>query len=402
MRSAGESNPNIAEALGRTVQSVENKIHAEKIPAVAVASVTPPPETRDAAYWRSEHNRLAKEVVALRKQQTATEILVGEAKSLAPTAYSAAPNIVRDCRAKVNGGSQSAVLMLSDTHVGAVVRPEQTLGFGGYNFPTFLRRLKRLEDSVISILNDHVATKIDELVIPIIGDVLDGSLTHGSEAAQINTVFSQFYGASHALSQFVRNLAAHVPKIRIFTCVGNHPRMPNQHKVPTKNRFSNLDHFCYAHMQALLRDIAKVEFNLGQQPMAEFSVRGYTFLAAHGDVLKGGDRALGIPSHAIGRAVSATSQQRAKCGRPAVNYFLYGHFHRAIELPHSGGRVLVNGGFPGQDEYGMAENFSAVPPVQKFFLVHDTFGISASYDLNLTFAKTEGIPYNVPGEFPLV
>lgn len=385
------------------MQSVENKIHAEKIPAASVAAVTITPETRDAAYWRSEHNKLAKEVTALRKQQTATEILVGEAKALAPTAYSAAPYTRPPAyRGKPHGSAQSAVLLLSDTHVGAVVRSEQTLGFGGYNFPTFLRRLKRLEDSVASILQDHITTRIDELVVPIIGDILDGSLTHGSEAAQINTVFSQFYGASHALSQFVRNLSALVPKVRIYTCVGNHPRMPNQHKTPTKNRFSNLDHFCYAHMQALLRDIPKIEFTLNSQPMAEFTVQGHQFLAAHGDVLKGGDRALGIPSHAIGRAVSATAQQRAKTGRPAINYYLYGHFHRAMELPHSGGRVLVNGGFPGQDEYGMAENFSAVPPVQKFFLMHRTFGISASYDLNLSFAKTEGTPYDVPGEFPLV
>lgn len=382
---------------------MENKIHSEGLPSLDTSTASIPQETRDAAYWRTEHNRVAKENITLRKQQTATEILVSEAKSLAPIAYSAAPSVpwTRSFK-QTKGSAQSAVLMLSDTHVGAVVRPEQTLGFGGYNFPTFLRRLKRLEDSVVSILQDHTTTHIDELVVPIIGDILDGSLTHGSEAAQINTVFSQFYGASHALSQFVRNLSAFVPKVRIYTVVGNHPRMPNQHKTPTKNRFSNLDHFCYAHMQALLRDVPKVEFALNSQPMAEFTVQGHQFLAAHGDVLKGGDRALGIPSHAIGRVVSATAQQRAKTGRPAINYYLYGHFHRAMELPHSGGRVLVNGGFPGQDEYGMAENFSAVPPVQKFFLMHRTFGISASYDLNLSFAKTEGIPYSVPGEFPLV
>lgn len=378
---------------------METALARNSIPAPAVAPAVPEP--RDAAYWRTEYQTASKELEKLRKQATATEILVGEARSLAPLAYATAPNTAR--RSKTDGSPQSAVLMLSDCHVGAVVRPEQTLGFGGYNFPTFLRRLKRLEDSVVSILSDHTTTHIDELVIPIIGDILDGSLTHGSEAAQINTVFSQFYGASHALSQFVRNLSGYVPKVRIFTCVGNHPRMPNQHKTPTKNRFSNLDHFCYAHMQALLRDIPSIEFTLNSQPMAEFSVQNHTFLAAHGDVLKGGDRALGIPSHAIGRAVSATAQQRAKTGRPTINYFLYGHFHRAMELPHSAGRVLVNGGFPGQDEYGMAENFSAVPPVQKFFLMHKTFGISASYDLNLSFAKSDGpLPYSVPGEFPLV
>jgi UDP-2,3-diacylglucosamine pyrophosphatase LpxH len=293
------------------------------------------------------------------------------------------------------------VLLLSDTHVGAVVKPEQTCGYGKYDFLTFLRRLKRLEDSVVSILQDHTTTPVSELVIPILGDCLDGALTHGSEAGQVNTLFSQFYAAGHALSQFIRNLSAVVPAIRIYCVVGNHPRLPSQHKMPTKNRFSNLDGFLMAYVQALLRDVPKVSFTLNRQPFTEFKVQGYTFLASHGDHMRGGDKALGIPAHALGRSVSFNSQIRLKTEQAGINYYVLGHFHRPMQIPHALGSILVNGAFVGVDEFGLTESFTPCPPVQKFFLMHPTFGMSATYDLNLAFAKTDGTPYEIPGEFPM-
>lgn len=353
-------------------------------------------------YWRDEARKLRAQLETANRGRTAIDLLLDEVRDLAPKSYNPAPPVPWVSRFKSKSSPQSAVLLLSDTHVGAVVKPSQTLGFGEYNFPTFLRRLKRLEQSVTSILQDHTTTKIEELVIPILGDTIDGALIHSAEVGQLNTLFNQFYGAGHALAQFLRNLSVLVPKIRVYTCVGNHPRWANQKRMPTKNRFSNLDHFTHAYLQALVRDIPKIEFTLNEQPLAEFRVQGYNFLAGHGDTLRGGDKALGIPAHAIGRAVSATAQLRAKTGRVPVNYYCYGHFHRSMELPHSLGEILINGGFPGIDEFGMSENFSAVPPVQKMFFVHPTFGRSACYDLNLSFAKKDGIPYEIPGEFPMV
>lgn len=366
------------------------------IPAATQAPL-PPKE----GFWRDECQKLQKQIEKLSKHQTAVDVLVEEAVALAPASYSPSPQSLLNIT-KGESSPQSAVLLLSDTHVGAVVRPNQTLNFGEYNFPTFLRRLKRLENSVFSIMQDHTTTPIEELVLPMLGDMIDGALTHSAEAGQVNTLFSQFYGAGHAIAQFLRNLSALVPRIRIYTCVGNHPRWGTQKKMPTKNRFSNLDHFLYAYIAALVRDIPKIQFTLTTQPMAEFQVQGFNFLAAHGDVLRGGDKALGIPAHAIGRAVSATAQLRAKTGRTPVNFYCYGHFHRSMELPHSLGQIVCNGGFPGVDEFGLAENFSAVPPIQKFFFVHPKFGRSACYDLDLSFASTEGIPYEIPGEFSMI
>ena len=329
------------------------------------------------------------------KELSAVDRLVETITELAPKSYDPAPSIP-EFRPH-SGRPQTALLQFSDSHVGAVIDPNQTLGFGGYNWPTFLGRLAYLEDAVKSILREHTCTPIDELVVAMLGDMIHGNLIHSNEAAHNNTLFHQFFGAGHAVAQFLRNLSTVVPQIRIRAVVGNHPRWANQHKMPTVNRNSNLDQFFYALVQALVRDIPTISFPLDMQPMAEFDIYNFKFLAAHGDHWRGGDKALGIPAHAMGRELSAKSQLYASAGRNPINYWLTGHLHKEIEVPHANGKILVNGGFPGIDSYGVMNNFTPVDPTQRFSLVHPVYGLTAMYSLTLKHASVErGNRYVMP------
>lgn len=353
-------------------------------------------------FWQREYKSLEAKYEKVLKEQVAVDQLVALASELAPRSYNPAPAIHRP-NAKGGGGGkpQSAVLLLSDSHVGQVVEPDQTLGFGRYDFPTFLSRLKYLEESVASILQDHTTTKIEELVVCLGGDMIEGALNHGAEAGQRNTLFTQFYNAGHALAQFLRNIAPLAPKTRIYCAVGNHPRWANQHKMPTTNRFSNLDSFLYAYIQALTTSITSIEWNLDSQPFALFDVQGFKFHLSHGDHLRGGDKALGIPNHSVGRMISSTTQLFGKTGAPAPHYYLVGHLHRSIVLPHARGSVVINGGFAGLDGYGLASGFSPVDPSQVFFLVHPKYGKTATYDIWLRNAVLGIEPYNMPINFPI-
>lgn len=352
----------------------------------------------DDSHWKRQYASLEAKYERAVKAASVSDQLVDLAKDLAPIKYSPLPPVTR--RAKSTGQSQSAVLLLSDTHVGQVVEPNQTLGFGRYDFDMFLARLKRLEDSVTSIVQDHTTTGLSELVLCLGGDMLHGALNHGAEAAQHNTLFNQFYGAGHAIAQFIRNLAPLVPKIRIFTVVGNHPRWINQHKMPTDNRYSNLDQFLYAYTQALLGVVTTVEWTLSQQPFALFEIQNHIFHLSHGDHLRGGDRALGIPNHSVARMVSSTTQLYGKFEQPAPHYYLTGHLHRSIVLPHARGSVIVNGGFAGIDGYSLSNGFSPVDPSQTFFLVHSKFGKAATYEIALKFAEVTAVrPYSIPNIF---
>lgn len=727
----------VATKTGRSQESVRNKRRVMGQPSSASRPVVPKTYEADKAeadekHWKRSYDELNKKYARAVKEATVVEKLVADVKSVAPLSYSPLP-AVKVPAPRSGGASQTALLMLSDAHVGKVVNKAQTLGLAEYNFGLFQARLKYLEESIISIRRDHTTTKIDGLVVAMLGDMLDGALSHGVEAGQRNVLFSQWFGASHALAQFLRNLAPHFPTVEVKTVVGNHcvdldteiltrrgwktfdevttedeclgldpngktahwqpvlevvvedqvdrrvciqnrefdfggtehhrfyywvpghpmlnearwseiahsgpiqipaagycpgngegvpdemielvaavltdgtinaegssvvvyqhpkkeawvkaafeksglqfsrrertrsapkeicgrawkggltstevsyrlqsesareflrltgakkedlpawvwnmthaqferfiralilgdgsvhkgerdgsilygkseswlglvqglcalhgvraslssyrpandnpnlqfrlnllfgkprialgesakieytralpgdrvwcvktgtqnwfcrrsgksyftgnTRWQSQKRMPTENRFSNLDMFLYALVQALTADIPTIRWELDQQPFKVFNVYDWVFYAAHGDHLRGGDKALGIPNHAFGRQISTTTQLFNKYGKAAPNYYLTGHLHREITLPHATGSVMVNGGFPGLDNYALSENFNPVDPTQRFCFIHPKYGKTAEYSLSLKFA-TDG-RYEIPNQFPV-
>lgn len=402
------SNVDIAKKLNRSEHAVRAKRGRLGIASPQkIAPYVPPAETTYTedksvaieGVWRKRFSDLNTKYQKALHENSVTQQLVNEITTTAPVSYSALPS-VSATRVRGAGAAQSAVLLFSDTHVGQVVDPKQTLNFGNYNFDVFLARLKYLEESVISIIENHMTVKIDELVIAMLGDMLHGNLNHAVEAGQHVTLFHQYYAAGHAIAQFFRNLAPHVPAIRVKTVVGNHTRWGTQRKMPTENRFSNLDMFLYALVAALTNDIKTIEWSLDMQPFALFDVKGFVFKAFHGDHLRGGDKALGIPNHAFGREVSTTSQLFNKHGRVAPHYYIGGHLHRGIQLPHAMGEIIINGGFAGLDNYALAENFNPVDPMQRLLFMHPKYGRTAEYPLSLKFANvTETRPYELPKDF---
>lgn len=391
----GKQLSEIAAVLDRPYDSVRYKQRQLKAGPLH-AEVKEEDDPKRIAFWKRQFSVLEREVTKLRDIHELDQLLIDRIVDIAPASYGC-PQVVPLAHER-GGTAQSALLMFSDTHIGKEVSREQTLGIAEYNFDTFLRRLFRLECAVTSIMHDHTTTNIEELHVAMIGDMIDGALTHCAEVGQINTKFEQFYSAGHAIAQFLTRLSAIVP-IVIHTAVGNHTRWGEQRKMPTKNRYSNLDMFLYAYLEALTAGNDRIKWNLDKQPFAVFNVYGTAFYAGHGDHLKGGDRILGIPNHAIGRQVSATTQTFSMAGRDTPNFYLFGHYHKPIELPHAKGKIIVNGGFPGVDELGTVAQFVASQPQQNFFLVHPKFGRTATYDIQLAFGDDQPHGYQLPERF---
>lgn len=394
----GKSFHEIGAVLDRTSDSVRYKSRQLKA-GPCHAEVKEQDDPNRVAFWKRQYNVLEREVTKLRDLHELDELLVSRIVDVAPVSYECPPVVALDHER--GGTPQSAVLCFSDTHIGKVVTREQTLGVGEYNYELFLRRLFRLECAVTSILHDHTTTNIEELHVAMIGDMLDGGLNHSAEVAQLNTKFEQFYSAGHAIAQMLTRLSAVVP-LKIHTAVGNHTRWGEQRKMPTKNRYSNLDMFLYAYLEALTAGNDRINWNLTKQPFAVFDIYNTVFYAGHGDHLRGGDRILGVPNHAIGRQISGTTQTFSMIEKTPPHFYLFGHFHKPIELPHAKGKVIVNGGFPGVDEFGTMGQFTPSLPQQNFFLVHPKFGRTANYDLHLSFGDSQPHGYQLPDKFACV
>jgi len=305
----------------------------------------------------------------------------------------------RPAKAKRPGSDEEAVLVLSDSHVGKIVLPDHTLGFGDYNPAVFLDRLRFVEETVIRLLTENVANPVRRLNIIFLGDLVEGMLNHAQEIPSRWLVADQVLLASLAFHQFITHVAAHVPEVVCRGVSGNHSRWPSQKKCPTENRHSNFDFIVMGQIAALLEAAGPkhARFDLHEGAFQVFDLFHWRFKISHGEHLRGGDAALGIPAHAIGREQNATTQRYAARGQRPPDYYIVGDKHRPFAGPTATGRYMINGAWFAEDEFALSQNFCPCRPFQLFFGVHPKHGKSWAYDLNLDAAPTRmATPYVLP------
>lgn len=405
-RKHGKTASQIAETLNLTVSQVSNAVqkYCPKIQA------TP---AQDKSFKKTSHQEDMDEARAQVKEEAGKDIQKKYGKLLKEkvladrlvdlwrdTIKPFSPNIKPIAVPKFKGEPETAVLLLSDIHVGQVVLPSQTNGFGNYSPMMYLSRLAYLENTVVHILRNHLRAPTDKLVVILLGDIVHGCLNHGAEKEHSIVVAQQFELAIWSLTQFFLRLSQFVPVEVRCAAVGNHGRWPNQRKMPTTNRFSNLDYLLYSalHHSMAMAEGARVEVKLDYQPGAVIDIKSTRFLARHGDHLKGGDQQFGVPIHSMAREVMSTSQRYAAAGLKPIDYFLVGDKHKLVFLPLATGGYIINGSFVGTDDFSMAESFTPVEPIQLMFGIHPKIKKTWQYDLRLSPApllKETEIPYAV-------
>ncbi len=293
---------------------------------------------------------------------------------------------------------ESAVLLISDTHIGQEVSTVQTNGFGSYNPRIFCERLFYVQEKILEIIG-QVSAGIDELHVFLLGDIIHGALNHGAEKEDNCVVADQFQLAVWTLHQFLCSLAFRVPLLQVHTVVGNHGRWPGQKRMPTNYRYSNLDHLVYCSLQLALKvhGLTNITVNLNAAPRQVIDIKGSRFLASHGDDLKGGDRQFGVPIHAATRQVNATTQRFAAAEDRPVDYYVCGDKHKSITLPLARGEFIINGSMVGVDEFSMS--FCPGEPMQLLFGVHPQLRKTWSYPIKVLHAAAlPACPYHLPDQ----
>ena len=333
------------------------------------------------------------------------ELFAGQKLTIQIPEYKPAPK-------KSKSTPEDAVLVISDSHIWKIVTPEQTQGFGHYNPKVFLERAHYLEQTVCRLLTENVANPVRRLWVPFLGDLVEGGLQHSAEMPLRGVIADQVILATWTYHQMLARLASVVPEVVVLGVGGNHARWMNLKRVPTDNHYSNIDYIVLSQLEALTHFAGpkNVKFRLCESAFDTFNACGWNFKVGHGDHLKGGDRALGIPAHAIGREVSATAQRydakRAMIRHGFIageegevqspDYYLVGDKHRHLSVSTSMGRYMINGAWFTDCPYALRENFTPSRPYQMFFGVHPRMGRSWSYDLHLDVAPSGPTPYQLP------
>jgi hypothetical protein len=207
-----------------------------------------------------------------------------------------------------------------------------------------------------------------ELVIEVLGDMMQGDLHDGGIAAPLH---EQTNRTHYVLLKAISVLATQFKKITVWCAVGNHGRDSAVHrKRATSQKWNSYEMSIYGMLRQSLKPLTNVHMKLDKKAYFEYKLFGHWYYGTHGDTnLSIGGVGKTLNTGKIEGQTSRINAQQQQGKRYDV--FTVGHFHQsvALRLP-TGPILLVNGTITPPD--GFAGTMGIVTPYQDQWLVEVT------------------------------
>lgn len=265
------------------------------------------------------------------------------------------------------------LLNLNDLHFEEIVKAEGVLGLNSYDIPTACRRLYRVVQSAIAWKRDAEAAgrfTFPELTVGLLGDMVTGAL-HGLERhSSAPNVVRAAIACGDLIALAIADLAAEFPKIKIHGVVGNHGRLPDDRKVPTKDPTRSFDYIAYSVAKRRLAYLDNVEWYLPEAYGVLFEVGGHQCYAAHGNFIP---QSLGIVGYGLRRFTSSLAANLAAAGKP-LKYAFYAHFHQTNVSEFAGVKAFISPALCGTQEYSFLSGGNVNRPAQEMYVFDPDLG----------------------------
>lgn len=331
--------------------------------------------------WQSQRQIILNENTNLRKRNQQLRALNAIVIEAVETSMARLPHFPPPPKHKTGKRRpESANLLLSDIHIGEVVKAEDVAGLGEYNWETMLGRMDLLCHSVLSIAEiERAARPIDVLNIYGLGDWVTNEDIYIGQGRDIDRILvDQLFEGSEALVQklfmpFLERFA----EVRFFSVYGNHGRLSGKKGVKAKR--SNADYILAHIIRLRLQAIEHFKPYIATSPFMGFvlpEAPDFSHLIVHGDEIRS---YLSLPYYGLERytrkMISATSI--------VWDYVYLGHFHQAAQIDLSHGTTVINGSWVGPTEYSVTKLQAAAQPKQVFFGMHPEWGRTWNYNISL-------------------
>ena len=243
--------------LGDTLLSGDDRIKLDKKVATFKAEST---------YWKKLYEQAI-------KQTAKQELLEETIADLAPVFKTVKiPQPTKETRAEK---AQVAIAPLSDTHIGDRVEGDQMIGLNSYDMDIFNRRLYGWANQIVQLVElRRNYAPINELVIPMLGDMISGDIHDELARTNIDNCMGQMIRGANLIGQALMFLASHFNEIRVPCVVGNHGRMTR--KPPMKDKYMDWDYMLYQWVAAFCRDQKNIKFDIPRSFITSFDVHNRT------------------------------------------------------------------------------------------------------------------------------
>jgi len=299
-------------------------------------------------------------------------------KSLAPIIEAQSPfstflpySSIISRKAKI---TESAMLMLSDSHSDQEIMSKRVRGLEEYGFEIACQRAERIVDTTISHLIDNMKNyKFETLYIAGLGDYVNGEIHRATEHSKWGNSLKNSMGMGELLAMMITDLSRHFPKIVLCSVSGNHGR--KSIKKDYRGAHDNWDYLVVAHAAARLKGLVeqgRLEIVAPDAWSMMLSVYKWNFMLNHGDDIRSWNS---LPWYGIERKTRRLNAIGTVQGQ-VPHYYLFGHFHTMATQQHTTGETIINGSWAATDEYALESLGAFSEPYQWLFGIHPSYGLS--------------------------
>lgn len=310
--------------------------------------------------------------------------------------------------------NEDAVLLLSDTHFGDVIRPGDTSGFPEYDLPVSGNRFGYIIRKAKSILTMHRAMyPIKKLYVWIGGDMGNGDL-HDAPVSnalfigpQVDFTFKMLkFGLEDLLQLTVPDAETGVRVVEeivlLFTC-GNHMRESTSKYMPMKYQAQRtFDWLIYQMIITQFKGTPRVTIREEMSPYIFENIRGHRYGFAHG-MQVGYRNSPDMQARSMDaflktlRSLFDSPEFRRKNGLNGATFsrMCIGDIHVPVSFP----RLKSNGSLNGQNELGVNWGLEPIPAGQQLFGVSESHIETWSYFIECSHVQKDALDWNQYGHF---
>jgi hypothetical protein len=313
----------------------------------------------------------------LKREKAQTDAILEAMYEVAPTIPKVILPIPKPIQTSGHA-EQTAVLLLSDLHIGARVDPDEVGGLAEYSYEVFRHRMGLLREAVRSVVTHHrMSHPVRNLVVAVLGDLIENVTVFASQGEQVDLdLMAQVLAAIGDLIEFLLGLLDTFETISVVSVTGNHGRIgrKGEHK-----RHLNWDYLVAKVLEERFKGNPRVKFNVPKAPFAIVDIEGYNWLFRHGDNIKSW---AGIPWYGLERSTGKWIAMQAREGR-VLHYAASGHLHQQASVPYAGVEIIVNGSVVGTTTFSVEQIEALARPMQFFGFVHPKYGLAGRYHIVL-------------------
>ena len=276
-----------------------------------------------------------------------------------------------------------ATLVISDWHIGETIRPEESNGVNKFNSIIAANRIYAIVDKFKRIFRGHEQMyKLGKIWLPVLGDLINGSIHPDFILTNDLLDIPSAILAARLLIMVVLELKTLGVPIEIDTVVGNHPRLVPQ--MPAKRQAElSLDWLIYKYVEEKFIDDPQVTVRVHDGQFGIIKQYGHRFVIEHGYGAKSGEA---LPDRLRKMFDSPLYREATGMEGSSVDCVIIGDKHRS----ESGQGYFVNGGLPGQGEYGVMLRLDPITACQWMFGISKSHVRTFFYELDVTGNTNEG------------